>query len=227
MYSKERLYYERFINQILLEYMYMGKTLFVALTILLVLIFGVGGYFLFSYSSEPELVSSNSEPVLTCSDTDGNNIYQKGYSNYVYTDGSEGGIEDVCDYFHPKTKSKVGLARESYCDGNNLKTELWTCGGGFVCRNGACVKGKEDLALCSDTDGGKNINQRGSVYGLGGSGQDSCFNYSECSGEECYNAPECTGSECYVTEYYCDSDGNTIKSEQIKCQNGCGDGACF
>jgi hypothetical protein len=196
--------------------------------ILVILILGIGGYFLFDYLSKPKLISSNSEPVSVCSDTDGNNIYEKGYSAYKYPDGTQRGKDDVCDYFNPKTKSRVGLVREGYCDGNNFKTELWSCGRGHICRNGRCLKGTENSPICSDTVGGIEPNKRGEIYGSGGSGTDDCWITMNKDNPELDGGygPDCAGANCYVYEYYCSSDGDTKEHKIISCTNGCLNGAC-
>jgi len=202
----------------------------VVIIILAVLVIGGGGYYYYSISSNPKIISENTEIVLSCVDSDGNDIYTKGYTSYERQEPDEISLyqsEDICNYFHAKTESGVGLVREMWCEGNTLKEVLSTCGKGFVCRQGKCVEGGSNLPVCQDTDGGKEINERGEIYGYGGSGRDECWMYAlegPEQGEGGYTN-ECEGDNCYVYEYYCDGDSKAY--EIIACENGCENGACF
>jgi hypothetical protein len=102
---------------------------------------------------------------------------------------------------------------------------MMTCGGGYVCRDGSCVEGSEDLPVCIDSDGGKNVEKRGEIVGYGGTGWDDCwvpFDGGEPGG---MTTSECEGDNCYVNEYYCNGDSKDI--EFIKCDNGCRSRACL
>lgn len=222
----------------------MGKVFVIFLVIFLILILFVSGYLYlyFGYLSKPRIVTSDSEPVSSCSDTDGKNISEKGHSDFTFIKetGQEGlvdggGAFDVCDYFSKpkysylepwKEFSRHGMVTESYCDGNNHKTELWTCGRGFVCRDGACVEGKEDTSICTDTDGGKNYAVRGNIYGYGGSGEDYCVISNTDDPLEGSGTNKCEGTGCYIYEYYCGPGGDTKQKEITKCSN-CSQGACL
>ena len=96
------------------------------LIIVVVIILLVAGYFGYIYLSKPKLISSNSEPVVVCSDTDGNNIYEQGISSYKYADGTQRGSQDACDYSQ-RSKPRVGLVREGYCKDNQ-----YSCGWEYI-----------------------------------------------------------------------------------------------
>lgn len=201
----------------------MGKL--ISISIVLILALGGVGYFIVDYLSNPHVVSSEVVDVISCTDSDGYNIYKKGVVEFEYFDAGEttkAGMEDVCNYYSKKTKSHIGLVRESYCEGDYLKTDWSTCGQGSVCRDGACVSEDSNVSICTDTDGGKDITIRGSIYGYGGSGDDRCIFVSDDGLEGSTN--KCSGNECYVGEYFCD--GEVKNLENIPCPSGCLDGAC-
>ena len=133
---------------------------------------------------------------------------------------------EICDYYHEKTSSRVGLVREGVCEGKTFKTLLMTCGRGYVCRNGACIEGSESMGICYDSDGGKDLNEKGDVVGYGGTGEDSCWVSFNSNPElEGGYGPDCSGEGCYVYEYYCE--GDQKKYEIIRCPNGCSEGECL
>jgi hypothetical protein len=196
--------------------------------VVIILILLVGGYFLVNYISQPRLISKNSEPVSTCTDTDGNNLYEKGYSSYILPDGTKRGLEDACDFSSEFSKANVGVVREGYCDGANFKTELWSCGWSSVCRIGRCIKEDSSYPICSDSDGGINEKIKGSTTDVA-SADDSCWTTTNKANPELDGGygPECADSAnvgCYVYEYYCD--GNLRQHKIIPCTNGCLNGAC-
>ena len=113
----------------------MKTGLIVILVIFLVLI--VGGFFGYRYLSAPKLISENSLQVLSCSDTDGRDIYIKGYVNYKISAGL--GTQDIdapdfCE-IHPKFGT---VLREGWCEGNTYKEIRTTCGWGSNCVDNAC-----------------------------------------------------------------------------------------
>ena len=104
----------------------------------------LGGIFIYSKMGDPKIISENDEVVLSCSDSDGNDIYTKGAVSYERDEPGESSRyedPDWCDYYHAKTTPEVGLLRESWCEGNIRKQVLTTCGRGFICQDGRCVKG--------------------------------------------------------------------------------------
>ncbi|HLD37452.1 MAG TPA: hypothetical protein VJA86_02605, partial [Candidatus Nanoarchaeia archaeon] len=93
---------------------------------------------------------------------------------------------------------------------------------GSVCGNGACESGEEasctqdcgtQTITCTDSDGGKNYDVKGTANDKWGERTDSCQN------------------EKQITEYYCQDDGTgklavwTIGA--VDCPYGCSDGACL
>ncbi len=107
------------------------------LLIILVLILVVGGFFGYKYFFSPRVVSRNSYPVLSCSDTDGKDIYVKGYTNYERDEPGESNRYESPDYceLHPKAGN---VLREGWCEGNVYKEIRTTCGRGHDCIDGAC-----------------------------------------------------------------------------------------
>ena len=80
----------------------MRKGLIITLIILVVLI--IGGFIGYKFFFAPRIVSTNSYPVLSCSDTDGKDIYNKGYTNYERDEPGESNRYESPDYCedHPK-----------------------------------------------------------------------------------------------------------------------------
>ena len=209
-----------------------GKIFGVVLIIFLILVaLGIGGFFGYSYLSKPKIIFEGSKSVLTCNDPDGQDIYTKGHNSYTFIDTSDneedvGGTSDWCEYNHPKTDRRVGLIREGICEGNTFKYIYMTCGLGYVCRNGACVKQDKSSSICQDTDSGKEPNKRGEIVGYGGSGMDDCWISFNTNPEvDGAYTPSCEGENCYVYEYYCEGDNKQY--EIIKCESGCLNGACL
>jgi len=105
--------------------------------LLVILILVTMGFFSYKYIFTPRLISENSYPVLACSDTDGKDIYIKGYTNFERDEPGETSFyesPDTCEQ-HPKAGT---VLRESWCEGlvyNEIRT---TCGKGNICSDGAC-----------------------------------------------------------------------------------------
>jgi len=206
----------------------------VIIFLLIIAVLSAGIYFAVNYFVKPRIIETQIEGTnfTYCSDPDGNDIYTKGKSSYSSSgeNSRTGATEDICDYFNKKTTNRVGLVREGVCDGQTFKTVLMTCGWGHVCRNATCVKGTEDMGICYDSDGGKDITKKGDIVGYGGLGEDSCWvsvDGTEANGggsNEC-EAEFINSGRCYVNEYYCE--GDSKKNEVIPCPNGCKEGACL
>lgn len=210
-----------------------GSAVLWIIIVVLIICLAVGGFITYSYLSKPRIVSESSEQVSACTDSDGNEIYKKGFVSSNYDANGEGGstLEDWCEYNHPKIDRRVGLVREGICEGNTLKQVYMTCGWGFVCRDGACVERDKSSPICSDSDYGKDTSKRGWITGYGGTGRDECWIstsedktqgvYSDSCGVE-------TGTQdnCYVYEYFCNGPDRK-EYEIIKCSNGCSNGACI
>ncbi len=83
------------------------------------------------------------------------------------------------------------------------------------------VLATECLSRCTDSDGGKIYNTKGTVSSLSTTKTDSCtYCTGACLSIRCPEAT-CGG----VVEYYCNI--GLIKSETYICPNGCKDGACM
>ena len=128
-------------------------------------------------------------------------------------------------------------------------SEIKTCEGETTCENGICISNKNPDSVqistinepalkdsldeeqrdyvCTDTDGGKNIYQRGEVLDeLEHKNIDLCFNPDL----ESQNYGVCRGTPqegCFLTEYSCE--GNQMKKEKVSCPIGyeCNTGACI
>jgi len=114
----------------------MKKGITITLIILIILI--ISGFFVYRYFFAPRIISENSYPVLSCSDTDGKDIYVKGYTNYERDEPGESSryeSPDTCES-HPKAGN---VLRESWCEGNTYKEIRVTCGIGSNCVNGRCI----------------------------------------------------------------------------------------
>lgn len=75
---------------------------------------------------------------------------------------------------------------------------------------------------CTDTDGGKDYNTRGTATGS---------NYGRS--DECYDpnvgvVPSCSGELCAIEEFYCGADNKAyLDLNYFACPNGCENGACL
>ncbi len=92
---------------------------------------------------------------------------------------------------------------EYYCDGASAASKRIDCASDEMCVNGECTSN-----YCTDSDGGKDKNEYGTVEKDGDSWNDNCYDSDT------------------VTEYYC-SDGN-VESTRLNCDSGdvCVSGEC-
>ncbi len=141
----------------------------------------------------------------TCTDSDGGlDYFTKGtvtICTFTDTSGGCGAIVDRCD---------GNVLTENYCDGTDGKSVKYTCP--YGCEDGACVKESK----CTDSDGGRNYYERGSVIYSGNPGQPP--------GVSATNTEYCLDDKI-VVEHYCEDDLH--KSKTFHCPNGCLDGACI
>jgi len=139
-----------------------------------------------------------SQPVVTCQDSDGKDIYTSGtvtYNGQTFSDYCEpysAGIQKVLEY---------------YCDGDKLASSDFDCPLNYTCLNGRCTQPSASTE-CKDSDG-QDIYTKGTVEFNGS------FYIDMCSGDTT------------VIEHYCGTD-NQIKYFQQNCPSGykCVDGAC-
>jgi len=101
------------------------------------------------------------------------------------------------------------------------------CGDG-VCGPGEnkcnCPKDCSTAAYCKDSDGGKNPYVKGTTTNVLATDTDHCV---YCTGACRENDPSCEVNCGAVVEYFCASNGYTVTSEVIICENGCKYGACI
>jgi hypothetical protein len=107
------------------------------LILLVLAVLSVVGYYY--QTAGPKIVSKNSFSVLTCSDTDGYDIYLKGYANFEKDEPGESSFYESPDHCisHPEFGT---ILREGWCEGNIYKEVRTTCGRGYNCVDGTCVK---------------------------------------------------------------------------------------
>jgi hypothetical protein len=127
-----------------------------------------------------------------CTDNDGNDIKTQGTV-------SAGGISyiDKCEGIKVK---------EYICSDNKVSSSIIECASGFFCKNGKCIKGTPN---CSDTDGGYNIYQPGSLKIrslIKAEYLDKCL------------------SKTKLREYYCENDEMVITD--VDCKFGCLQASC-
>jgi hypothetical protein len=163
--------------------------------------------------------------VSGCIDNDGGiNVYDASSAQVA-----DGGFVDGCDFLDdPK-----GVLKEAICDGNKAtQVEVDCPDEAPYCNRGVCSNEKP---VCTDTDGGRDPNTRGTITEPrlkdGPSHTDYCqnvntkqpwYNY-DCEGDDC---PPCEGELCGIREYYCNDPYKTTGFEDVECPNGCKDGAC-
>jgi hypothetical protein len=127
----------------------------------------------------------------SCVDSDGGkDLFTKGTAT-----GSSGPVEDACI-----NANSVG---EAFCNGSAAALETLTCSIGYECKAGACVK-----AACTDTDGGKETETKGTT-----------------TSQDVSKTDDCSGAFS-VNEYFCE--GLNVSNLSIACATGkeCANGAC-
>lgn len=126
-----------------------------------------------------------------CTDSDGKSTSTKGTAKV----GSQSSTDSCAD---------SASVTEYFCDNDALKSEKIACAAGYNCQDGRCIK-----SVCSDSDGGKNTQVKGTAT-IGSTNQtDSCY------------------SGTTLLERYCASE-STIGTDQINCGSGneCFEGRC-
>ena len=117
----------------------MNKKVLAVVVALIVVVAIVLAYFWFF---APRVVSKNSYNVVSCTDSDGRDIYARGESvveRYEPGESNWYNIPDTCVLY--SRAGKVGtLLRESWCEGNEYNEILTTCGYGSQCVADRCSK---------------------------------------------------------------------------------------
>jgi hypothetical protein len=150
---------------------------------------------------------------MSCTDTDGSDIYTKGTVTGV-NDVVLGGLTSATD------KCVGSTLKEYICSNNNgigypstVALQEKFCENG--CSNGKCLKESIEpvvLPSCYDTDGGNNIYKKGTIT----------YDNGKISHETC-------SSPTQVIERYCNNgEMKVVNTDGVKCPNGygCSDGAC-
>jgi len=83
----------------------------------------------------PDLSEVN---YVSCSDSDGNNIFNKGEINYKYAYSTGDREESIIDSCYQNQDGHYAV--EGYCDGNKFQNDFKKCSG--ICSNGKCVSDK-------------------------------------------------------------------------------------
>lgn len=149
--------------------------------------------------------------LYACNDTDGDNIFTKGY---VYI--GPAGYVDAC--FYDNTNTTTPPIGEMLCvrDGNGLfrpYRRITDCPSSYSCIDGAC---KNSSSPCTDSDGGQVFGVKGYVT------YEGFIDYS--TGELIKEWDACAGS--ILREKYCAAP-TSIGLRDYACPNGCSDGACI
>ena len=131
---------------------------------------------------------------ITCTDSDGGKeIHTKGT---VYAFGNK--FEDKCEGEYVK---------EYYCEGGEAKSVVSDCPTDFRCIDGECLRG---MRKCTDTDGGNDIYNAGSVTI---SGLIKAEYIDKCT------------DEGRLREYYCENDELVVS--EVNCPGGCKQARCL
>lgn len=147
----------------------------------------------------------------TCVDSDGKNYFEKGQTSapFYYPDKIWGVavVDDVCiDSLY---------LQEQICNENGGHEPIsYKCPG--ACEDGACV--------CSDSDGGKNYEEKGTVIGIERRTDGSLVIQSDGTPDIGEFTDECVEGNLF--EFYCKED-NGVSGNTYTCLNGCEDGACI
>ena len=152
-----------------------------------------------------------SQEVLTCTDTDGLNFTSLGHIYGVDLNNTNYTKYDYCS-----TNNSTVLEYGCY-EGNVTYAALvaQNCGDfGMGCINGACVNQTQNQTNdCTDTDGGIEYFDEGTLNALGNDYTDFCF---------------VAGDDEYILEYYCSDQPQIIYgTTRWLCPNGCENGQCL
>jgi hypothetical protein len=153
------------------------------------------------------IVKSSSQ---TCTDSDGGeNYYVKGSTTGPTVEGVMGTDTDTCNQDNT-------FLLESWCYGKYRTKTIYQCPNG--CYDGACIQLPN--YTCTDSDGGKNYNVKGTTYGV-------LYTTASIEPYKTYS-DECSSQNGQLIEYYCRSGNNSYLDIQwYTCPYGCKDGRCI
>ncbi|MBM3234208.1 hypothetical protein FJZ19_03870 [Candidatus Pacearchaeota archaeon] len=137
---------------------------------------------------------------ISCTDSDGLNISNKGQVSYVY---NLSGIIYAYNYTDSCSLDNSGVY-EYFCSGNYAQAKFYKCQ--YGCKNGACINyGK---IFCNETDGGQNVNVSGTANNYTASFYDNCINNKT------------------LREYYCNNGSINYFDYNCGYAWGCYSGSC-
>ncbi|MCK5149783.1 hypothetical protein KAJ87_02565 [Candidatus Pacearchaeota archaeon] len=162
-----------------------------------------------------------------CIDSDGGeNIYVKG------TASGYGLLADEIISETDQCQTNGDIA-EAVCSENGPGVNFINCPNG--CKDGACIKESSgNVTTCTDSDGGKNIYEKGATSGQEwGTGQ---YGWNEQREKVWIESKQVTVFDYCITEgekagrlveYFCSDKEDLVASETFACPNGCEDGVCL
>ena len=167
-----------------------------------------------SFSASPTSITSGQSSTLTWSLMNSNSCTLNG----ARTSSGNNQIQTITV---SPTQTTIYTLACTNSTGTTSKTLTVSVGG---------TKGIE-TGTCRDIDGGKSYNVKGTATGklcsectVPVNAEDVCTQ-KDSSGNYVPTS-SCTGENCYIDELFCDGSG-LLKEENLKCQNGCSNGACL
>jgi hypothetical protein len=110
-----------------------------------------------------------------------------------------------------------------------LEWSFSSCENGNVCDPPGELGGSCTQLSCTDSDGGANYSEKGTVTLAGSSPSvgdtDSCIKYYNSTGGY-FHVQSCVGTGCALLEKSCSADLQSRTTEAVGCSLGCSDGAC-
>jgi hypothetical protein len=208
------------------SFVFIKKTKFRAWQSIFILAYVAGAASMIFWAASFDLLSNTHAAAISCADSDGGQNYAVAgvasgpYGNYR---GRGGSFKDTC--------VSTTTLREFYCTvgiKNYILAKDFQCQ--YGCLNGACQAAP--APACSDSDGGKVYNLKGTVLGNYANGTsyfaiDQCAKINASSSRDIVN--ECAGAGCVLQEASCLSGTSTIGHQvtDFNCSFGCKDGACL
>lgn len=158
-------------------------------------------FIIFSITGCQEIAKQKENQLNSCTDSDnGYKIFLKGIVN-----GKLNGIS----YSKTDFCNSSNILIEYYCDNENPKSVSAYCA--YRCSIGAC-RATPLKSECTDTDGGINYYEKGTVAFSDNNTQFSRTDFCESD---------------LLHEYYCNPDTNTVELDNNSCEHGCSNGICI